>query len=307
MTHPVTANAFAVPPYLSRFCEQVEFHSGDVVHREGHRYQQMYLVTEGSLDCYSECEDIEMTSLGAGSAIGDVGYLGGYRARATVIARTKVRTLVITDTTFGKVDNEDRSAAVHFRKFLATLRTERETPNYSLATLSAEAEGKGNIKVLLSCDENMLLQAKKLRYSVDCDELGRDPLEADHARKIITDPLDEFGHTFIAIERGEVIGTLRMNLAREGRLGLIEDLYGMPSSVNHPAKTAVCTQFYIKKSRRTTPAFLQLGGAWLQDAMSRDVLDCFIAVVPSLTAPCKLLGCTAVLLLWQGTLRTDGA
>jgi hypothetical protein len=285
-----TVSGSTVPPYLFAFCAEIKFSAGAVVHRAGQRYDEMYLIVEGCLQSYLECDDFDTSTLVSGSTVGDLGFLGGYQARADVITKTKVRALVIAENTFRKIEAEDRPLAVHFRRFLANVTNERESPNYDTAALSGDTGIPGNINVVLCRDENMLLQAKRLRYSVDCNELGRNPPEADHSRKIITDDLDEFGHTFIAIERGEVIGTLRTNLAREGPLGIMEDLYGMTTSANHPAKTAVCTQFYIKKSKRGTPAFLQLGGAWLQDAASKGVLECFVAVVPSLAAPYKLLG-----------------
>jgi hypothetical protein len=250
----------------------------------------MYIVSAGFLDCYSDLEEnVEVSSLGAGCAIGDVGYIGGYRARASIVARTRVQALVISDDLFSKIEDEDRKAAVDFRRFLGTVTNERASPNSTLAAFSPAADYEG-INVLLCGDDKMLLEAMKLRYAIDCDELGRNPPEADHSRRIITDRLDEFGHTFVAVERGQVIGTLRTNLAREGSLGIIEDLFGMSRSPDHPAKTAVCMKFYIKKSKRRSAAFLQLGRAWLQDAMNRGIGQCFVVAVPSLAAAYKLLG-----------------
>ena len=51
---------------------------------------------------------------------------------------------------------------------------------------------------------------------VYCEELGRSSPYADHDRKVIRDNLDDFGHTFIAVDDGKTIGTLRANLAASG-------------------------------------------------------------------------------------------
>jgi hypothetical protein len=292
MTHPAAAMipGSTAPGYLLGQCAQVEFSAGEAVHRAGHRYQEMYVVVAGHLQSYPESEDCETQTFLPGAAIGDLGFLGGYQARADVIARTQVRVLVVNENTFSKMETEDRQLAVHFRRLLASITRERESPACDVAAVSAGIASVGNINVLLCRDESMMLQAQRLRYSVYCDELGRDPPEADHSRRIISDTLDEFSHTFIALEGGEAIGTLRTTLAGEGPLGILEDLYGMTNSVLYPAATALCTKFYIKKSKRRSPAFLQLGRAWLEDAVSRGIRECFLGAVPSLAAMYKVLG-----------------
>jgi len=93
------------------------------------------------------------------------------------------------------------------------------------------------VAIYLCRNETMLETALRLRYEVCYQELGRDSPYADHVKKIITDNLDDFGHIFIAIEDGETIGTLRLNLSIEGSLGVLEELYGMRTSAFHPAST----------------------------------------------------------------------
>jgi hypothetical protein len=83
-----------------------------------------------------------------------------------------------------------------------------------------------------------------------CGEFGRQSPNADHGRGIIADDLDRFGHCFIAVEAGETIGTLRLNLTSEGPLGMVEELYGMRSSPHYPAATSVCTKFIVEKAKR---------------------------------------------------------
>lgn len=142
--------------------------------------------------------------------------------------------------------------------------------------------GQRSIDILLCRDHAMLKNAQQLRYEVYCLELGRQSPHADHDKKIITDDLDEFGHTFIAIEGDETIGTLRTNFAKEGALGAFDDLYGMNASKHHPGRTAICTKFIVTKSRRGSLAFLKLIIAWLQFVTRNGVLECYIDCTPNL-------------------------
>jgi predicted GNAT family N-acyltransferase len=138
------------------------------------------------------------------------------------------------------------------------------------------------IEVALCRDAAMLKSAQRLRYEVYCGELGRQSPHADHARALITDPLDRFGHTFVAIEDGETIGTLRMNLAGEGPLGALEAQYGMPASQHHPARTAICTKFIVKGARRGSLVFFKLLAAWLEFMMQNGIAECYIDCTPNL-------------------------
>jgi hypothetical protein len=138
------------------------------------------------------------------------------------------------------------------------------------------------IDVVLCRDRTMLESAQRLRYQVYCIELGRQSPHADHDRMIIGDPLDRFGHTFIAIEDGETIGTLRTNFCKEGSLGIYEEHYGMRASKHHPDQTAICTKFIVKRSKRGSLAFFKLMFDGLQYLTRRGAAECYIDCIPSL-------------------------
>jgi len=131
-------------------------------------------------------------------------------------------------------------------------------------------------------DQATLGSAQRLRYEVYCTELGRQSPYADHERKLIHDPLDQFGHTFIAIENGEAIGTLRTNFSSEGPLGALEEHYGMHASKHHPARTAICTKFMVKRSKRGSLAFLKLLLACLEHVQRNGAAECYIDCTPNL-------------------------
>jgi predicted GNAT family N-acyltransferase len=139
-----------------------------------------------------------------------------------------------------------------------------------------------SIEVALCRDQAMLKSAQRLRYEVYCTEFGRQSPYADHERKLITDPLDRFGHTFVAIEDGETIGTLRTNFSSEGPLGALEHCYGMRVSQYHPARTAICTKFIVKRSNRGSLVFFKLLAAWLEYVARQGIAECYIDCTPNL-------------------------
>jgi predicted GNAT family N-acyltransferase len=148
------------------------------------------------------------------------------------------------------------------------------------------------ISVLLCRNMAMLEEAQHLRYTVYCEELGRRSPYADHTKKIIADDLDFEGHTFLAREKGETIGTLRLNLCREGPVGILEELYGLRASKHHPEATAVCTKFIVKKAKRGGPTSLKLISAVARYGMRNSVKEAYIDCVPALLPYYKAIGFT---------------
>jgi len=279
------------PDFLPRFCRQVAFNAGDILRHEGERYSDIYLVADGILEAHARRDSgARPLLLRPGAIFGEIGSLHGSRAEATVVAKTDGRALVIEDGTIWKIEAADPKLAVEFCRYLAK---KVAVPNDERPTLASLLPGSGktsNIDVFLCRDEALLLDVMKLRYHVCCNEYGRDSPDADHVNKLLRDRFDEFGHVFAAVENGELIGTLRTNLAREGSLGMFEDLYGMSASKNHPERTAICGKFTVKKSKRGSPAFLQLCTEWLRFAMSKNVVECYIGCEPPLTSTYAMLG-----------------
>jgi predicted GNAT family N-acyltransferase len=147
----------------------------------------------------------------------------------------------------------------------------------------ADARAKAPVIGIALCrDKAALENAQRLRYEVYCVELGRQSPYADHQSKTIKDDLDAFGHTFVAVEDGETIGTLRTNFSTEGPLGAFEQLYGMRASKHHPGRTAICTKFIVKRSKRGSLAFFKLMVAWLEYITTKGALECYIDCTPNL-------------------------
>ena len=71
---------------MQAFCRPIRFEPGAVLRRKGHHYRDMYLITDG-------CVEVERETGGrskacdladAGSPIGEIGFLRGCPATATV-------------------------------------------------------------------------------------------------------------------------------------------------------------------------------------------------------------------------------
>lgn len=91
----------------------------------------------------------------------------------------------------------------------------------------------------------------QFRYKIYVDEMGRKQNYADHRRKTIIEPLDKTGYIFGAFDNGEVVGTLRVNFAKQSDLGYYEELYNMRSvGESHPNYTSIVTKLIVDHNHR---------------------------------------------------------
>ena len=281
---------------LQPFCRRTSFGSGELLRQKGQHYRDMLLIVDGRVDVYLTNRDANsrVTISASGSPVGEIGFLRGCAATATVIARTPGQALVIDDPSLARLESEQGSLASKLLNHLAETAAERTSFNLTLGPSRGTYGAGRRIEVLLCRNAEMLENAKRLRYAVYCEELGRDSPYADHQTKTISDPLDAFGHTFVAIEDGETIGTLRGNMAAEGSLGHLEELYGMRQSAFHPGATAICTKFIVKKSRRGSPAAIKLISALTGFGVRHKMRECYIDCVPNLLPYYRAIGFTIV-------------
>jgi hypothetical protein len=273
---------------LGTFCRTVRFRPGDVLRKAGHHYTDMYWLTEGELDVALEGVAARFM-LGAESPVGEISFLRGCPATATVTARTAGAAIVLDDPTLLHLGESEPAWTASLLRYLATVADERTSTNLTFVS-SGASPGPGIVAIHLCRSPEMIQKAQRLRYEVYCEELGRTSPHADHARRIITDPLDAFAHTFIALEGDEPIATLRGNLSAEGSVGILEELYGMRNSPRHPAATSICTKFVVKKAKRGGPAALKLVAAMVRFGLRHGVEECYIDSIPALVHYYKALG-----------------
>jgi CRP-like cAMP-binding protein len=277
---------------LRPFCQPARFAPGDVLRKQGQHYRDMYVLTDGSVevDRAVRGSTTRVTRSGDGCPIGEIGFLRGWAATATVTARTAIDALVIDDPTLTRLEREQSAVAADFLRRLAEIAEDRTSDNLTFVSGAFDQRRTQVIDVYLCRNDDMLRSAQRLRYEVYCEELGRHSPYADHDKKIITDDLDRFGHVFIAMEAGETIGTMRGNLSSEGSLGVLEELYGMATSPHHPKATSVCTKLIVKKPKRTSRAAFKLIAAMVRFGRRYDIAECYIDCVPALLTFYQALG-----------------
>jgi CRP-like cAMP-binding protein len=291
LAQPESADFFAASA-LQTFCRETTFRSGDILRRKGHHYNDMFLLSEGSVEVDFETADrsAKLVISGPVVPIGEIGFLRGVSATATVTARSTARAHVLDDAVLQRLEAEQPALATQFLRYIAETAEDRISHNLTFVLSPAAYTSGKSIDVYLCRNSELLESAQRLRYAVYCEELGRKSPYADHERKVITDHLDDFGQTFIALDAGETIGTLRGNRSTDGPLGVLEDIYGMRASPHHPEATGVCTKFIVKKSRRGGPAAIKLISALTRYGLERGVRECYIDCIPGLLPYYKALG-----------------
>jgi len=270
-------------------CEQATFNTGEVVREQGIHYSSMYLIVKGSVEVKLENKEAPII-VNAGSPIGEIGFLKGCPATATAIAREHTRVVILDDATLWRIEQEEPLLAVFLLRSLASTADERLEENSSLIS-TLEQTDNSKVDVLLCRTQEVLNSAMRMRYDVYCGELGRSSPYADHDKKIISDNLDDFGHTFIANdEEGNVIGTMRANFSSEGDLGILGDIYNISSSAAFPEHTAVCTKFIVEKKKRGSSAAMALIRSVKTYLIAAGAHECYIDCIPSLIPLYKRIG-----------------
>lgn len=246
----------------------------------------MFWLTEGQVDVAIDAGRLSLT---AGAPVGEISFLYGFPATATVTAERETSALVIDDEALAKMEKQRPDLAAEFLRHLAEVADERTSENLVFAPTVARPSG-AVVTVHLCRTDKMKLEAQQLRYQIYVEELGRNSPYADHERRTITDDLDAFAHTFLAMKDGEMVGTLRGNLPAEGSVGYLEELYGMTLSPKHPAATAICTKFAIRKEHRGGAAAMELIAAMVRFGLRHGVQECYIDCVPRLVHYYRALG-----------------
>jgi CRP-like cAMP-binding protein len=272
--------------------QRVSFQPGDVLRQKNVHYRDMLLTTAGQFEVDFEAEGAPSKLLITEPAtpVGEIGFLRGTAASATVKALSSGAAIVIDDNTLEKLERDEPTVASQFLRRLAQVAEERISFNLVTTPRGPAYAKNDGIEVLICRTDEMLQRAQRLRYEVYCEELGRKSPYADHQQRIITDELDSFGNTFIAIKGDELLGTLRTNEASLGALGILEELYGMNKSIHHPGATAICTKFVVRKSKRGGATAFKLISAVVRYGLRRQVKECYIDCVPSLLPYYKAMG-----------------
>lgn len=135
-------------------------------------------------------------------------------------------------------------------------------------------------------------QVFKLRYNIYVEEMGKNPYYAEHKGKILKEPLDSHAQILAAYQNGQVIGTIRNNLAISSNLEYYPHLYKMYETAGdaHPHQTSITTKFMIKKEFRASTLFLELFRSWYKHLLNERIRFDFGECDPLLTIFYQKLG-----------------
>ena len=281
---PTSAQAFLDPDLLAGVCKEVTFAAGNALRTKGLLSIDMYLLTRGEVEICLENSGSNSTrfTAGRGSPIGEIGFIAGLPATATVTARTDVGALYIDNATWRTVEQRMPQLAVAFYRQLAEIAEGRRS--YNLLFLESEKQSGPDVatEIVLCRRPDQLLEAQRIRYQIYCEELGRTSPYADPVKRTIADDLDETGHVLLAMQNGVPVATMRMNMSRDGGLGILEDLYCMTMCANHPEATGICTKFIVKREHRFGQTAFKLMATAIEMAQRYNIKDCFMDCVPQL-------------------------
>ncbi len=269
-----------------------QFTDGEILRRQGFHYRDLFLVVKGrvAIEIDDQGRSVRRISTGPGNPIGEIGFLNGCSATATVVADGEVTAVRIDDQILSQLESENPHLAGRLLRVLAETGTRRLQNSTVLAKPSARAGADAQVEVLLCRSPEMLHEAQRLRHAIYCGELGRSSPHADHDAGTIADDLDRFAHVFVARSGSETIGTIRANNAAEGEIGLLAELYGMRGSRHFPGATSVVTKFAIAAGHRGGVTALKLIAAVARYADNYAVRECYIDCVPGLLHYYRALG-----------------
>src|SRR5205085_497372 len=108
------------PDLLRPFCRPANFGAGDVLRRKGHHYTEMFILMAGVVEVNLETSGQTLLSLfEVGTPVGEIAFLRGCPATATVKAKTDGKCLVIDDAALSRLEGEQPALASAFLHHLA--------------------------------------------------------------------------------------------------------------------------------------------------------------------------------------------
>lgn len=153
------------------------------------------------------------------------------------------------------------------------------------APLAEAASDRLGLVIRIALSEADRQAVYRLRYRVYVEELGFRQAYADHERKLVRDPLDATAVVLLAELSGEVVGTVRTNVASECDLGRYAELHRLHalrgvarSQVTMTSKLIVDARYrHGRIARQLAHALFRLG---VMCGIVVDFIDCEERLLP---------------------------
>lgn len=245
----------------------VAFNDGDVLREKGAFVPDMLLITSGQVDCIvSEADAVHFT-VGPSTIVGEIGFLTGQGATATLRAVGPVEALSLNARSLQRLRQNSPAIAAEVLRHLATLLQERAAQNEGLV---AEVNGSADkIEVVRCSTLDQRRTAQRVRYDVHCLERGLACAAADDAEGIITDALDATGTSFIAFTGVQAIGMMRVNAGPDCTEALLR-FHGLSGDADAVRDSAIVTASAIHEAYQNAELFSQFTAAIRTFAQAAD-------------------------------------
>lgn len=131
----------------------------------------------------------------------------------------------------------------------------------------------------------------EFRYRIYVEEMQRKQTYADPTRRRILEPFDRTGVNWYAEDKGEIVGVIRTNFARDTDLGYYVKLFGLESvGEDFPARSLLTTKLMILPEYRSGTLALQLAATVYQFGLDEGMRYNFIDCNPHLEAFFQRMG-----------------
>ena len=274
--------------------KRVSFQPGELLRQKGVHYRDMFLTIDGDfeVDFETESNSSKLRISEPDTPIGEIGFLRGTAASATVKAASNCSAVLIDDDVLETVERDQPAIAAGFLHRLAQVAEERTSFNF-LTSGKRPAYSKGaGIEILVCRTDEMLKRAQTLRYEVYCGELGANlPMPIMPKEQSAT------------ISTASAIPLLRLRTARSWeRCGAMSPLSARSESLRlvwhehlraSPARHGCLYQVCRRNSRRGGPTAFKLIAAVVRYGLQRQLRECYIDCIPSLLPYYKAMGFVA--------------
>ena len=267
---------------LRKVARPVTFADGDALRIKGVFASDILLITEGAVDCIlSEDGDVHV-EVGPGDIVGEIGFLTGKGATATLRAMGPVAALSVDGAALARLQRDAPTDAAGVLRHLAMLMQSRTEENVDLLADIEAGDEPSAFEIMRCSTLDQLRIAQKLRYDVYCLEFGRTSPYADPEEGTIIDDLDTTGTSFLAFHEGRAIGTVRVNIGRDSDFGPLTEIYGVEGTPFAVEDSSIITKYAIREAYRGGSAYIRLFAAIAGFVHSTGVKAIFIDCVPKL-------------------------
>jgi GNAT superfamily N-acetyltransferase len=136
-----------------------------------------------------------------------------------------------------------------------------------------------DFKVLLADTPDLKRMVHRFRYEVYVEQMKRRQIWADHAARLIEEPMDASARNYIAFKGDAPVGVIRANMADDPAMAYYRKLYRIDSlGVRDVSKVQITTKLMVRPDLRNTTVGARMiqfyADQGYQLGVQVDLLDC---------------------------------